>query len=233
MNVAKTLLAALFLLVVSISPAKASTVTGDLAVYKNGTLIGYVSDVYDGQNSFTYTANIASALEVQVNTSSSAPFSVLSVNHPGTNLYFGAVGGSGGYNFSSSSDGYAYLTDTGLTAAGATPTSTSTDLQSLGYNAPAESTIWSFNGNTLGAQWVDANGTVVDPVTVFYDPTVNYLGITDDLSGYNSAYGDGAYAVTLDFTGDLGSPAPTPEPESLSLLATGCAALYLKLRRRR
>jgi hypothetical protein len=126
------------------APAQAGFVTGDIAVYNAAgtTLIGYVSATYDGQNSFTYTTNIADALQVEINTPVSAPFSMLEVNPPVPNSYFGAVGGSGGSHMAPGNFGYTYLSGTSLAAAGSTPSSSATnDIQSLGYNAPSESTI--------------------------------------------------------------------------------------------
>ena len=93
-----SILLAGMLLAVGIVPARAGSVTGDIAVYKvsNDALLGYVSDVYDAQNSFTYTTNMSNALEVSINTPVSAPFALLESNPPGPNHDFGAVGGSGG-----------------------------------------------------------------------------------------------------------------------------------------
>ena len=218
---------------IGITPARASLVTGNIAVYNAAgtTLIGYVSDIYDGQDTFTYTTNIANALSVEIDPAATTPFAVLEANPPGSHDYFGAVGGSGGYDFTASGDGYAYLTGSALVAAGSTPAAASNDLQVLGYNAPDESSIWSLTGDVLTGQWVNSDSTVVNPVQTFYDPFVDYLGITGDLSAYNSTFGDSAQAVTFEFTGAL--PTATPEPGTGALLGMTLAAVGFFMRRRK
>jgi len=205
------------LLAVGVVSARAELLEGNITIYQGTTFLGYISDTYDIQDTFTYTANIANALNVQIDASTGTPFAILELNPPGANQYLGAVGGSGGYYFSSGNAGYAYLSGSALVPAGSTPSFSPDDIRF--YDAPLESTIWSLSGNTITAQWVNVDNTVVSAQT-FYDPNVNYgyIGITDDLSGYNSAYGEGAYAVTLDFMA-------TPEPVSCGLIGVGLAAI--------
>jgi hypothetical protein len=216
-------------LALGIAPARAALVDGPISVYNAAgtTLLGYVSDTYDAQNSFTYipigTLTTADDLQVQINTSASSPFSILELNPPSTNDYFAGVGGSGGYDFTSSSAGYAYLSSSAQTSAGATPQSVATDLNSLSYFGPAESAIWSLSGNVLNATWVNADSTT-DAAQTFYDPVVNYLGLVSNLSDYNSAYGDGAYAVKLEVS--------VPEPSTAGI-ALGAAAMLMLSRPRR
>jgi hypothetical protein len=221
------------LLVIGIAQARADAVTGDIAVFNGSTLMGYVSDVYDGQNSFTFTTNLANALNVTIATPVSAPFAILENNPPGANQYFGAVGGSGGYYMSSSQDGYTYLSGSALLPAGSTPTSSTNDINALGYNGPDETTIWSIDGsNVLTAQWVNADSTVQSPAQTFYDPVVDFLGITGDLAGFNAQYGDGATAVTFEFTGVI--PSSTPEPATGALVGIALAAAgFVRLRSRK
>jgi hypothetical protein len=211
--------------------AQAGTVSGDIAVYNgSNTLLGYVSDVYDSQDSFTFGA-LSNALVVNIGTPVSAPFSMLESNPPGPNHYFGAVGGSGGYYLSSSSVGYTYLSGSALVAAGSTPSASATDINSLGYNGPEETTIWSVDGsNVITAGWVNTDNTTGSDTT-FYDPVANYIGLTGNLASYNAFYGDGAYAVNLVFTGTLPSGS-TPEPATGALVGIALAALAFARRRR-
>jgi hypothetical protein len=227
-----SILSGVLLLAIGLVPARAGLVSGDIAVYNGSSLLGYVSDAYDGQNTFTYTTNMAQALTVEFDSSASAPFSITTLNPPGSNTYFGAVGGSGGYHFASGNSGYAYLSDTSLVAAGSHPSGSATnDIQSLGYNAPSESTIWSRSGNVLTAQWVNSDGSQ-NPTQTIYDPVVDYLAITGDLTTYNNAFGDNAEAVTFKFTGTLPTSA-VPEPGVYALLGSLGLTGAALLRRRR
>lgn len=222
------------ILAVSIAPAQAASVSGEIAVYKvsDNTLLGYVSDVYDSQNSFTFTVDIGNSLIVNINTPVSAPFAMLESNPPGTYDYFGAVGGSGGYDLTPTGPGYTYLSGSALTAAGATPSTSANDINSLGYEGPDETTIWSVDGsNIITGTWVNADSTQ-QLATTFYDPVVNYLGLTGDLAAYNGVYSDGAYAVNFVFTGTLPNNGTTPEPASFALFGLGLAAVGFKLRRK-
>ena len=170
----------------SASSSYATLVTGTIQVYKGVTLLGYVSDSFDSQNSYTYTANAANALQVEIDPSTSE-FEIQATNTPDSSPYFGAVGGSGGYYFQSNNWGYAYLAGTSSIAAGP-PQSAVTSLQSLGYNAPAEATLWSHIGNVLTAQWVNSDSTQ-NATQIYYDPIVDYIGITGSLAQYNSEFG--------------------------------------------
>jgi hypothetical protein len=222
----------------AVQPAHAQLSTGFIEVFmsSDNALLGYVSDTYDGQDTFTITANQANALKVEVNTTATTPFSFLELNPPDSaNPYFGGVGGSGGYDFKPGQVGYSYLSGTGLTAAGSLPSFTAgNSIQALGYNGPSESTIWSGSGQDISAQWVNVDGSK-DSAQTFYDPVGNYLGITGDLNAFNSAFGEGAYAVTLAFTGTLPPPPTTavPEPSALVLLFTVVGAVGFIVRKGR
>ncbi|KAF8885526.1 hypothetical protein BD779DRAFT_1801348 [Infundibulicybe gibba] len=130
------------------------------------------------------------------------PIDITAVGGPDSDHPFvGAVGGSGGFTFGSGKSGYAYLSGTGQTPASSPPSSSvGHSIQTLGYNGPAESRIWTLSCETrdLTAQWTNADGKTV-PATVMYDPAVNYIGITGDLSAFNAEFKEGAYAVTLTF----------------------------------
>lgn len=226
-----------FFLAISSAAAFASTFTGTISVYDGNNLLGYVSRIYDGQNSFTYTSNIANALTITFDNASTAPFAIaLSAPILGNanNSYFGAVGGSGGFNFTSGALGYAYLSGTSLTAAGALPSLPATsDIEALGYNGPVESTIWSLTagghlGGVLNPQWVNANGTV-SIASTFYDGAVDFLGIVGDFNKFTSTFpGENAKLVSFEV-----SAIPTPEPGSVVMGVMGLGMIaVLGLRKR-
>jgi len=159
-------------------------------------------------------------------------------NPPGSpsNTYFAAVGGASGYDFNAGQSGYAYLSGSSLTAIGSTPSSSATnDIQPLGYNGPSETTIWTRIGDILTPNWVNTNGIVVANQVFYYDPVVDYIGITADVTAFNNAFGEDAQAVTVEFTGAI----PTPEPGSFALLglamslAMGIAGLVRVIRLKR
>ncbi|KAJ7454808.1 hypothetical protein FB451DRAFT_654716 [Mycena latifolia] len=171
----------------------------------DGTSAGYISKIFDGQNSYTVTASVHSALQVKLPSPSpfGGPFNILAFNGPDpVHPYLGAVGGSSGYYFAHGQLGSAYLAGTGASAANSPPSSSAgTSLQTLGYNAPGESQIWSMDCKTRGisAQWTNSDSSH-PPTTIFYDPDVDYLGITSDLHVFNSDFSEeGAFAVTFTF----------------------------------
>ncbi|KAJ7178846.1 hypothetical protein C8R43DRAFT_472035 [Mycena crocata] len=171
----------------------------------DGTAAGYIRKTFDDQNSYTLTPSKSSALQVKLPSSSpfTGPFNILGINGPDKkHPYLGAVGGSSGYHFAHGQLGSAYLAGTGASPANSPPSSRAgTSLQALGYNGPAESQIWSMDCKTRGlsAQWT--NTDLSQPATtIFYDPVVDYLGITSDLEVFNGHFGsEGAYAVTFTF----------------------------------
>jgi hypothetical protein len=183
--------------------------TGKLAVYDaSGTVLqGYVRKTFDGQNSYTKTSNIADALTVQLPAASAAgPFEITTTNGPDSaHPFFGAVGGSGGYNFKPNQLGYAYFSGTGHTSAGSPPSfSAGHSIQALGYNAPAESTIFSINCETkrMSAIWVNVDATT-SSAQFMYDAAVDFLSIVGDYSKFVSTFpNEGAVIQTLFFVPD-------------------------------
>ncbi|KAJ7090313.1 hypothetical protein B0H15DRAFT_838075 [Mycena belliarum] len=177
----------------------------DVSNADSGLSIGYLSKVYDGQKSYTFTTDINNALTVSLPSLSpcNTLIDITAVDGPDSSYpYVGAVGGSGGYQFSSTTFGYAYLSGTGHTPANSPPSSTAGhSIQSLGYNAPAESQIWSLSGTThmFSAIWTNTDSSTV-PATIYYDPAVDFIGLTGSLTAFNLMFpGEGAYAVTLKF----------------------------------
>ncbi|KAJ6570218.1 hypothetical protein DFH09DRAFT_1313418 [Mycena vulgaris] len=88
----------------------------------------------------------------------------------------------------------AYLAGTGPSAANSPPfSSAGTSLQSLGYNT-----------NTDSPQ---------PATTIFYDPVVDYLGLTSDLGVFNDAFrNEDAYAVVTILYVDPQNTSLTPGP---------------------
>lgn len=179
----------------------AGTLVGNLAVIRKstGALLGYMRKTFDGQNSYTY-GTCANALQVSFDPTTS-PFPIKALNGPDSaHPYVGAVGGSGGYNFNTGSVGYTYFSGTGLTPANSPPSSSAGhSIQALGYNAPAESTIWILTGNVLSSQWVNTDGSVRSAV-FFYDAGVDFLGQNGDLAKFSQTFpGEGAFEVTINY----------------------------------
>jgi len=170
----------------------------------DGTSKGYISKSFDSQNSYTY-GDLASAQTFSLPPTNyfNTPIDITAVNGPSPSQpLLGSVGGSGGFFFGSGQGGYTYLAGVTHTAAGSPPSSSAqTSIQSLGYNGPSESQIWTLNCDltlSLTAQWTNMDGSQ-PPTTIFYDPVVNYLGLTGDLATYNADYGDGATAMVFYF----------------------------------
>jgi hypothetical protein len=166
----------------------------------DNVLLGYIRKTYDGQNSFTF-GSLANAQTVNVPTSCSGLQEITGTPDP-SHPFVGAVGGSGGYNFNAGQLGYAYLSGTGHTPVNSPPSSSAGhSIQSLGYNAPAQSTIWNINTGTLAitAQWTNVDGSQ-PPTSIFHDPSVDFLGIIGDFNKFTQTFpGEGAYLVTLQF----------------------------------
>ncbi|KAF6758807.1 hypothetical protein DFP72DRAFT_844621 [Ephemerocybe angulata] len=169
----------------------------------NGAVKGYISKVYDGQNSYT-VSTLQDALTVDLSsTSLSGPLEISAVDGPDASRpLIGAVGGSGGFNFASGQVGYTYLSGTGHTPANSPPSSTAgSSLNEFGYTGPVESTIWFVNCLSLEvtAQWTNDDGSQF-PTSVFYDPGVDYVGLVGDFNAFTSTFPtEDAYLVTLHF----------------------------------
>ncbi|KAJ7242769.1 hypothetical protein B0H12DRAFT_1312274 [Mycena haematopus] len=197
--------------------------SGNIQVIRaDGTTAGYISSEFDPQHAYTLTTSRSSAL--QANLPSMSPFgdrfNILATNgqdikHP----YVGAVGGGNDYHFGPGQRGpsSAYLAGTGAcnspidstssisdiiheASANSPPSSRAgTSMQSIGYNAPGESQIWSMDCETreINAQWTNTDSSQ-PPTTIFYDAVDQYLGLTSDLEAFTVGPQDGQ-AVTFNF----------------------------------
>ncbi|KAI5464365.1 hypothetical protein BGZ63DRAFT_401320 [Mariannaea sp. PMI_226] len=189
--------------------------TGKIKVYNtDNTLLGYVRNFYDGQRSLT-VGTLAQALEVQLSWDGDACANPTDISLPMQNLqdadasahnHVGLVGGSGGYSFRSGAVGYAYMAGSAYTSPNSPPQYVGNSIQSLGYNAPSESSVWTFDSSSgaLSLKWTNAAGgpTAPNPATIAYDPLGDYLFGTGDIDAFNSAFGEGAYAVSFVFVQD-------------------------------
>ncbi|KAJ7676912.1 hypothetical protein DFH06DRAFT_1466268 [Mycena polygramma] len=146
----------------------------------------YVGNTFNFINLYTATGQLdSSALNVTLPASAcSGPFDITASPGPdAAHPLVGAVGGTNGWNFQAGKVGYAYLAGTGHTNANSGPSSTAgTSMQSVGWEGPSESQIWSLDCQTyeMKAQWT--NSDLSQPATIiFYDPTSNFIGFTGEL----------------------------------------------------
>ncbi|KAJ7914899.1 hypothetical protein B0H13DRAFT_2001565 [Mycena leptocephala] len=169
----------------------------------DGTAAGYISKTFDPQYAYTLTTSISSALQITLPSKSpfGGPFNILTVNGPDTrHPYLGAVGGGSGGHLGHGQRGSAYLAGTGASPANSPPSSSAgSSMQSIGYNAPGESQIWSMDCDTrtIDAQWTNTDSSQ-PPTTLFYDAAEKYLGLTSDLGAFNGAR-QNAHAVIFTF----------------------------------
>ncbi|KAJ7118537.1 hypothetical protein C8R43DRAFT_94317 [Mycena crocata] len=140
------------------------------------------------------------------------PFNIFANDAPDTaHPYLGAIGSPAyGHDLMTGGLGHAILTGTGLSTGPSAPASDITSSLD-GFNSvygPGESQIWSLDCSSLKitAQWTNDDLTK-KPTTIFYDTVMDILGLTGDLSLYNSAFTDGAHAVT--FTFEIPTDGPT------------------------
>jgi len=222
------ILAVATLVVAGLSPlgstsAQAALVNGNIAVYltDGATLLGYVSTSYGSEvDSFTYSSDQSSALQVQFDSAEST-FAIKLLNPPASNIYFGAVEPPAREPLAPGSYGAVLLTGTSLVAQDTYTTAASNDTQ---FTNAVESTIWSLSSDNLKGQWTNSDGSTFPNIT-YYNPAADNLGLSGDLAAFNDHFADeNAYEVILRFT-------PVPEPASWSLLAFG--GMLAVCRRRR
>jgi hypothetical protein len=207
------------------APADATVVSGNIAVYRTSddTLLGYVGTSLTVFDTYPITSSAANALDVEIDTTASVPFSLLASNPPDPSFpYIGGALGAAGNSFGPGSAAYAFLTELPLGSSSNNP-----------IGSPGESAIWTLGANNvLSAEWTNGN-TVSGPLTLFHDISFGDLDMTGDLNSFVNDFGDTVEAVTFVFTGDIPTgPTPTPEPASLALLGVGVAAVSLTRRRR-
>ncbi|KAJ2927503.1 hypothetical protein H1R20_g9579, partial [Candolleomyces eurysporus] len=170
----------------------------------DGSILGYIRNTFDGQNSYTY-GSLENALKVQLSSTSinAGAIEIVAIDGPdNAHPFVGAVGGSAGYNFNPGQLGYTYLSGTGHTPANSPPSfEAGHSIQSLGYNAPAESTVWTVDCLTgsITGQWTNVDGS--QPSTsVFYNPAVDFVGLIGDFNKFVETFpNEGAFLVTLQF----------------------------------
>ncbi|CAD6970395.1 unnamed protein product [Tilletia controversa] len=169
----------------------------------DGSVLGLVRVVLDSQKSYTYTPDTSGANALIVSIAAGWKFGSI-IDFPTENAdsqyqQIGAVGGSGGYNFLSNM-GYAYLAPVAHADIG-TQTNAHA-INAVGYNAPAESQIWTINEDfSITATWTEPqtanNPQQGVPATIFYDTAVDFVGIVNNLDTFIPVFpGEGAFAVT-------------------------------------
>ncbi|KAJ7284630.1 hypothetical protein C8J57DRAFT_1670092 [Mycena rebaudengoi] len=202
-------------------PCTLSNTVGYIQLTRDdGTSAGYISKVFDSQRSYTRSEELADALQVALPSLSTSTYAVniLAVNGPDPeHPYLGDcrrailhIRSRAAWvrtimqltTFLTTPRSYAYLAGTGASPANSPPSSSAgTSLQSLGYNGPSESQIWTVDCATrqISAQWTNVDYTQ-PATTIFYDTAVDYLGITADLATFNHVFdGEDTYAVTFTF----------------------------------
>ncbi|KAK4704683.1 hypothetical protein P7C70_g1523, partial [Phenoliferia sp. Uapishka_3] len=142
----------------------------------NGVPMGFISNVYDDQFSYTFTPNVASAQVFQIPTN--APyvdnFAIQAVGGPDpANPFLGSVCGSQGCVLNDGQTGYTYFSGATEVPAGSTPqTSGTTSLSvGLGYNPGTETDMFSINCLSLvfSSVWINFDGTTPATTSFYYD----------------------------------------------------------------
>jgi hypothetical protein len=188
--------------------ANAAVLTGNIAVYDSSSnaLLGYVGNSFTVFNTDPISSTLAGALSVQIDTSATAPFSILELNGP--NSSYSYLGGAQGVTNFSTPSGYAFLTSV-----------TSTGANLIGN--PGESAIWTLSGNVLSAEWTNSDSTVV-PLTLFHDVSFGDLDMAANLSSFVDKFGDQVEAVKFEFTGISSA---VPEPSTWAMMILGFCGL--------
>jgi hypothetical protein len=212
-------------------PAHAAPFTGYIEVNNSST---FVSNTFNGFGEYTITNNLADALTVSFDPSSSSPFSITATNNPGSAAFpfFGAIVGfaSSSANLGSGNANYTYTGGTIATAVGAIPTIGSNSFTTAtGISEAIETAIWSIsNSDILTAQWINTDGS--KPTTFIVTSTAqgNEILLTGDPTAFINSFGS-ATVDTLTFvcTAPNGCPLATsvPEPPTGLLMLAALATL--------
>lgn len=169
----------------------------------DGSLKGYLASQFNIQRSYTLTTDLTTAQTFTLPSASpyNIPIDISTDNSPDMSRpLLGAIGGSSGFYLQPGQLGTAYLAGVGHINANSPPSTTvGTSMQLIGYNGSSESQIWMLSCNLdISAQWTNSDGS--QPVTTFfYDPQVDYLGLTSDLAVLDSFFDESALAVTFTF----------------------------------
>jgi hypothetical protein len=206
----------------ALSPAGAAVVSGNIAVYDQGTntFLGYVGSSETIFATLPIATTLAGALQVSLDPTASAPFSISATGLQEADI--GPAAGVSGVAFGPGSPSYAFF-------GSVSPGNNSTNP----IGTAAESAVWSLvNGNQLTAAWT-LPGNSTAPLTIFQDITFGDLDFAGDLSAFVATYGDSVEPVYFLFTGLPSDTTSAPEPATLSLLGVSLVGTSIVRRKRR
>ncbi|KAI0344526.1 hypothetical protein BDW22DRAFT_1354602 [Trametopsis cervina] len=177
------------------TPCSGTVIRGFIrATANDGSLDGFVSADTNSFGEFASTSSASQALIVTTCLEGSGPVELTMENAATTQTLLGFVKGFADTddNLSPGSFNYAYLAAVSHTPVGpAQPVPNSfTSLPE-----PSESTVWLFDGSNLSAQWVNTDGTSLNPV-ILYVRGSDAFTITGDEAQFSATFGQSP-AVTF------------------------------------
>ncbi|KAJ7473688.1 hypothetical protein B0H11DRAFT_2282541 [Mycena galericulata] len=170
----------------------------------DGDKIGYVSASFNADNAYTLVGSPAGALHLTVPPAalSGEAINLIAADPPDSrNPYFGGVD-SGSGALVEGEAGFVYLSGTSGVRGNSPPSSSAgTSLTNSINHGGVESQIWTLDCQTkqVTAQWTNSDNSHPPTITIFYDPVLDFLGLTADLQALNSAHSDEAYGVVFTF----------------------------------